>query len=368
MTFRSRNLRIFRLHTSSAALVLSVTALLLAGCGETKDKPGEKQGAAPHLPASPTVATVGNDEIKAYELANEMRLAGVPMGKDKEKPDDQVTKRFMRELVQRKYLVQKAIAEKLDRDPGFLVELQRQREQLLANLYLQRAVADTSLSGSRIEAYQANHPLMFAKRQALAIEQVIFPLTQASKPILEAAKGAKTLEEVAQLLKGRGVSFNRGEGEIGSGDMPPEVFEMMQKKSADNVFFTARGPNGVFFVVKEIKPQPLTGEPATQLAKRMLLNEVAREKATEKLPADLAVHYEGDLERIMNLPDAPQQAPPPSQEPAGAGQAAAPAEAPASKAAETAPSRAPAPAAAAAETAASKPAAEGGKGKPAQKK
>jgi EpsD family peptidyl-prolyl cis-trans isomerase len=365
MTFRSRNLRIFRLHTISAALILGVTALLLAGCGETKDKPGEKQGAAPQMPASPTIATVGNDEIKAYELANEMRLAGVPMGKDKEKPDEQVTKRFMRELVQRKYLVQKAIAEKLDRDPSFLVEQQRQREQLLANLYLQRAVADTSLSGSRIEAYQANHPLMFAKRQALEIEQVIFPLTQASKPILEAAKGFKTLEEVAQLLKGRGVSFNRGEGEIGSGDMPPEVFEMMQKKSADNVFFTARGPNGVFFVVKEIKPQPLTGEAATQLAKRMLLNEVAREKATEKLPADLAVHYEGDLERIMNLPDAPPKAPPP-QEPAGAGQAAAPAEAPASKAAETAPSKAPAPAAA--ETATSKPAAEAGKGKPAQKK
>ncbi len=365
MTFRSRNLRIFRLRPSSAALALGMTALLLAGCGETKDKPGEKQGAAPQMPASPTIATVGNDEVKAYELANEMRLAGVPMGKDKEKPDDQVTKRFMRELVQRKYLTQKAISEKLDRDPNFLIESQRQREQLLASLYLQRAVADTSLSGSRIEAYQANHPLMFAKRQALAIEQIIFPLTQASKQIPEAAKGAKTLEEVAPLLKSRGVSFNRGEGEIGSGDMPPEVFEMMQKKSTDNVFFTVRGPNGVFFVVKEIKPQPLTGEPATQLAKRMLLNEVAREKATEKLPADLTVHYEGDLERIMNLPDAAPQAPPP-QEPAGASQAAAPTEAPASKTAETAASKASAPAAT--EPPASKPAAEGGKGKPALKK
>ena len=363
MTFRSRNLRMFRLHPSSAALVLGVTALLLAGCGETKDKPGEKQGAAPQMPASPTIATVGNDEIKAYELANEMRLAGVPMGKDKEKPDDQLTKRFMRELVQRKYLVQKAIAEKLDRDPGFLVESQRQRDQLLANMYLQRAVADTSLSGSRIEAYQSNHPLMFAKRQALEIEQLIFPLSQNAKQVVESAKGAKTLEEVAQLLKSHNVSFNRGEGEIGSGDMPPEVFEMMQKKAAENVFFTARGQNGVFFVVKEIKPQPLTGEAANQLAKRMLLNEVLREKATEKLPADLAVHYEGDLERIMNLPDpAPQAAPPASQEPAGGRQSVAPAEAAPSKAAETATSKAPAPAAA--EPAAGKPAAEGGKSKP----
>ena len=60
-----------------------------------------------------------------------------------------------------------------------------------------------------------------------------------------------------------GSRSQRGENEIGSGDMPPEAFELMQKKSADNVFFTARGQIGVFFVVKQIKPPPLTGEPAT---------------------------------------------------------------------------------------------------------
>jgi len=360
MTFYSRNLRILAFHPGGAAVVLGVAALLLSGCGDTKDKPGEKQAAAPQMPASPTIAVVGNNEIKAYELANEMRLAGVPMGKDKEKPADQVTKRFMRELVQRKYLVQKAIAEKLDRDPGFLVESQRQREQLLANLYLQRAVADTSLSGSRIVAYQADHPLMFAKRQVVGIEQIIFPLAAAKKEISEETKNAKTLEDVARVLKAHGVSFNRGEGEVGSGDMPPEAFELMQKKAVDNVFFTARPPNGVFFVVKEFKPQPLTGEAAEQVAKRMLLNEVFREKASEKLPDDLTVRYEGDLERIMNLPDAPPQAPPPSTESAaGAGQAAAPSETTASKAA---------PAPAAPETAAGKATAEGGKGKPSSKR
>ena len=326
MTFHSRNLRFLSISPSSAALILGVAALLLAGCGDTKDKPGEKKVEAPQLPASPTIAVVGQDDIKAYELANEMRLAGIPVGKDKEKPDDQITKRFVRELVQRKYLVQKAIAEKLDRDPGFLVEAQRQREQLLANLYLQRAVADTSLSGSRIEAYQANHPLMFAKRQALEIEQIIFPLAQAKKDLLEETKNAKTLEDVTRVLKSHNISFNRGEGEVGSGDMAPEAFELMQKKSADNVFFSARPPNGVFFVVKEFKSQPLTGEAAKQLATRMLLNEVFREKASEKLPADLTVRYEGDVERIMNLPDAAPQTQPRAEGAANAGQAAAPAE------------------------------------------
>jgi EpsD family peptidyl-prolyl cis-trans isomerase len=308
MTFHSRNRRLLSFSASGAALILGV--LFLAGCSDSKDKPAEKTAAAaPQMPASPTIAVVGPDEIKAYELGNEMRAAGVPMGKDT-KPDDQITKRLVRELVQRKYLVQKAIAEKLDHDPGFLVESQRQREQLLATLYLQRAVTDASIPGSRVEAYQANHPLMFAKRQILQVEQLSFPLAAAKKEIIDATKDAKNLEDVARVLKAAGVAFSRGEGELGSGDVPPEAFELMQKKAADNVFFTARGQSGVFFVVKQFKPQPLTGEAAQQLAKRQLLNEIWREKAGEKPPADLTVRYEGDLERIMNLPDpAPQAAP-----------------------------------------------------------
>ena len=319
MTFHSRNRRLPSFSASGAALILGAAALLLAGCGDSKDKPAEKAAAAvPALPASPTLAVVGADEIKAYELANEMRVAGVPTGKDA-KPDDQVTKRLVREIVQRKYLVQKAIAEKLDHDPGFLVEAQRQREQLLATLYLQRAVTDASIPAARIEAYQANHPLMFAKRQVLEVEQLSFPLAAAKKEIIDATKDAKTLEDVARVLKAAGVAFSRGEGELGSGDVPPEAFELMQKKASDNVFFTARGQAGVFFVVKQFKPQPLTGEAAQQLAKRLLLNEVWRDKASEKPPADLTVRYEGDLERIMNLPDpAPQSATPAKAEAEGA--------------------------------------------------
>ena len=313
MTFHLRNLRLLSFSASGAALVLGVAALFLSGCGESKNPAEKAAAAAPQMPASPTIAVVGPEEIKAYELANEMRVAGLPIGKDQQKPDDQVTKRLVREIVQRKYLVQKAIAEKLDRDPSFLVEAQRQREQLLATLYLQRVVADASIPGSRIEAYQANHPLMFAKRQVLEVEQLSFPLAAAKKEIIDATKDAKNLEDVARVLKAAGVTFSRGEGELGSGDVPPEAFELMQKKAADNVFFTARGQSGVFFVVKQFKPQPLTGEAAQQLAKRLMLNEVWREKAGEKPPADLTVRYEGDLERIMNLPDPAPQAPTPAK-------------------------------------------------------
>jgi EpsD family peptidyl-prolyl cis-trans isomerase len=282
-------------------------ALLLAGCGDTEKKPEEKAAeAAPKMPASPTIATIGKEDVKGYELANEMRLMGIPL--DKDKRDDQATKRAMRELVQRRFLAQKAVAQKLDKDPSFLIEEQRAREQLLANFYLQRSVSDKWLNESQIYRFQLDHPLVFEKRQLIGIDQIAVPLAGREKAVIDATKNAKSLDDVIRALTALGATYSRGESELTTADIPAELFNAIEKKKADDVFFIARGGTGVFFVAKRIEPRPFTGEAATQLAKRLLMNEMLKEKAMEK-PAEGDVHYEGDLDRIMKLPDAP---PPPA--------------------------------------------------------
>lgn len=305
----------------SAAVALTLATLLLAACGDTEKKDDKQVDAGPKMPASPTIATIGKEEIKAYELANEMRLAGVPL--DKDKRDDQTTKRIMRELVQRKFLAQKAIAQKLDKEPGFVIEAARAREQMLASAYLQKSVSDKWVTESQVYRYELDHPLMFEKRQIVGIDQVTVPMAGNEKAILEATKSAKSLDEVVRALTSLGVNFGHAESEIASGEIPPELFGAIEKKKSEDVFFLTRGSTGVFFVAKRFDPKPLTGEPATQLAKRMLLNEMFRQKASEK-PLDADVHYEGDLERIMKLPDAP----PPAKEAPSASAAPAPAAAP----------------------------------------
>jgi len=328
----------------SVAAALTLATLLLAACGDTEKKDDKQVDAGPKMPASPTIATLGKEEIKAYELANEMRLAGVPL--DKDKRDDQTTKRIMRELVQRKFLAQKAVAQKLDQDPGFVIEAARAREQMLANAYLQKSVSDKWVTESQVYRYQLDHPLMFEKRQVVGIDQVTVPMAGNEKAIVEATKTAKSLDDVVRALTSLGVNYGHAESEIASGDIPPELFAAIEKKKSEDVFFLSRGSTGVFFVAKRFEPKPLTGEPATLLAKRMLLNEMFRQKASEK-PLDADVRYEGDLERIMKLPDAPPPAKiaPPASAAPDATRATAPAPA------------APAPAAAA-------PAAPAAKGKP----
>ena len=61
-------------------------------------------------------------------------------------------------LVVRKYLLRQAMAAKLDREPGVLLDLLRSREQILENAYLQRTAAAKAPGKADVDRYIANNP------------------------------------------------------------------------------------------------------------------------------------------------------------------------------------------------------------------
>lgn len=105
-----------------------IWSLSLAGCGkQTKDAP---------VAVGQVIAHVGTDDITAQELENEFRLDNVPP----DKRSDALVKRVLGEIVARKYLVQQALAAKLDREPAVHLDIMRSREQVLSNAVVQRNV------------------------------------------------------------------------------------------------------------------------------------------------------------------------------------------------------------------------------------
>ena len=83
----------------------------------------------------------------------------------------------MSRIIERKYLVQQAVAAKLDREPTVHLDLLRSREQILAGAYVQRDLRTkvTGISNNEVDAYIQAHPERFAKRQVFQIEQATFP-------------------------------------------------------------------------------------------------------------------------------------------------------------------------------------------------
>jgi EpsD family peptidyl-prolyl cis-trans isomerase len=277
-----------------AAIVVGCCGVLLAGCGK-------KSGEQAAIPKGQVVAHVGDQVVTTQELENEFRLANVSLDKQK---DPEVIKQVLRELVARKYLLQQALTAKLDREPGVLLDLLRSREQVLESAFLMRAVASKAPSKADIEKYIANNPYKFAKRKLFSVEQLGFPLGPTSQSVIDANKNAKSLDEIDQQLTSAGIPHARQMGALNSADLPQDLYNAVEAKKADDVFFVRAGQNGVFFKVRGEETRPLEGEAAANAARQILRADALKaETGLATYSANLEAKYEGEYAKIMQQGD-----------------------------------------------------------------
>lgn len=275
-----------------AATILGCCGLLLSACGK-KDQQAATSGQV--------VAHVGDGVVTTQELDAELRLANIPPDRQK---DPAVIKQVVGELVVRKHLLQQALAAKLDREPGVLIELLRAREKVLESAFLARAVGSKAPGKADIDKYIAGNPSKFANRKVYNVEQLAFPLTPATQTFVEANKNAISLDEIDQQLTAAGIPHGRQMGSLSSADLPPDFYSSIEAKKADDVFFVRSGPNGVFFKVKGEESRPLEGDAAINTARQLMRADALKaEVSMATYAANLEAKYEGVYANIMKTDD-----------------------------------------------------------------
>ena len=270
------------------ALLVGLSGTVLAGCN--------KETAAPK---GQVIARIGSEDVTQQELENELRLAQVPA----DRRDEATVKRVLGDLVQRKYLVQKAVAGKLDREPGILLDILRSREQILATSYTQRDAAgrSTAIGKADIDKYILSHPLMFERRQLLTVDKISIAMTPATQAVVEATKSMKSLEDIEKKLKEMNVLYNRSMGSLSTGDIPEEFYNVLKGQKPDDVFFVPTGPTGTFFRVKGAETTPMKAEDAARIARQALVVEIMRgEMRKIAATAEAEAKYEGEYAKIMS--------------------------------------------------------------------
>jgi EpsD family peptidyl-prolyl cis-trans isomerase len=284
------------------ALVASLIGTLL-GCSKSSDN-------AATAPQGQVVAHVGDTVVTIQELQNEFRLANVPADKQK---DPDTLKRVLTDVVTRKYLFRQALTEKLDREPGVLLDILRSKELVLAQAALSRQVAGkiSAMSQTDVDKYIANNPLKFANRQVMTVEQITVPLGANAQNIIDATREMKSLDEIDQKLTGMNIPHGRSTGSVSSGDLPEDLVKRMEAKKSDDVFFFRAGANGIFLVPKSEEARPLEGEAAANLARQSLKADLLKsEIGMASVAANLEAKYEGDYAKLMT---AQGQEPAPTQ-------------------------------------------------------
>src|SRR5262245_58855126 len=266
-------------------VLVVIAGALVAGC--------ERKPAATATTGQ-VIAHVGKEDITAPELDNEFRWTATPSDK---RGDEETIKRALSNLVERKYLAQRAVAAGLDREPTVLLDQLRAREQVLAEAFVFRDVSTkvAAIGKTEIDKYIASQPWKFAERQVLTVEQITIPPTAAAQAAVTAAKDLKSLDAIDQKLNELGVPHSRSMGVMSSSQFPEQAFKAIQNNKDDQFYiFTPAG--GVFFQVKGEEARPITGEDADRVARQALIADLVREETSTKAhaaSADAEVKYEG---------------------------------------------------------------------------
>jgi len=289
-------------------------AMLLAGCGKKQTETAV---------VGQVIAHVGPDDVTQQELDNELRLANVPA----DKRSDPIVKAALSRVVERKYLVQQAIAAKLDREPTVHLDLLRSREQILAGAFVQRDLSSkmSSVSKNEIDSYVQAHPKQFDQRELFQVDQISFSTPKDVEALSAATKDFKSLDEVAAKLASMNVKFSRGSATLDSATMPPEMLKVLDARKPDDIYFIRSKGGASFFKVTSVDPTPLTTDQANEFAKRQVRLDIGRKGAEAISKSALAdAKFEGDYARIMTA-----AAPPAALPTSGTDGAAAPVATPA---------------------------------------
>jgi EpsD family peptidyl-prolyl cis-trans isomerase len=270
--------------------IVGCCGILLAGCGK-------KEGEPAAVSNSQVVARVGDQVVTTQELENEFRQLNVSNDKRK---DPEVVKQVLGGLAVRKYVFNQAMAAKLDREPGVLLDLLRSREQVLENAFLARAVAAKAPSKADVDKYIANNPSKFSNRKILTVEQIVFPFGTGAQSFVDANKDAKSLDEINRRMTAAAIPHARQMSVLNSAEIPSDLYDLMLSKKTDDVFFIRAGANGLFFNVKAEESRPLEGEAAANFARQALKADALKAEAgIAAYAANIEAKYEGEYAKIM---------------------------------------------------------------------
>lgn len=231
------------------------SALLLGGCGSA-------------APTGQVAATVDGDEVTLTELNTELGNVKVPENADKKL----VQRQLLQRVVERKLLANAARKDGLDQTPEFIVRRQQLEDALLVQLLSQKVARGIKApSPGDIDKFMTSNPSMFANRTVYAVDQIRFE-TPSRDEYMKQLAVAKTMPEVVAALDRLSIKYQRGNVQVDSAQVPPQLLAQIQKVPAGEPFVIPAGNMVTVSLITGTTAAPLAGEQVRPLATNAVKN------------------------------------------------------------------------------------------------
>ena len=295
-------------------LILSAT-VAVSGCGDKKKDTAEKGG-------SQVAAKVNGTELTVHQVNFAMQR--IPnLDKDHTK---EASLEIIRSLVTQEVIVQKAVKDKLDRDPLVMQAMDAARSQILAQAYMERKLGTPVVpTAAEVTAYYNQHPEFFSQRKVYRLQEIAI---KAPKDKQEAIRNqlaaSKTLDEFGAWLKAQNYPVKASQGVKASEQLPPQLLPKLQSMP-DGQAMVVTTPEGLLvLVLAGSQAQPVTEAQAKPAIEKLLQNQKRQETAKHELDtlkAAAKIEYLGDFADAAKEPVIAKEPAPAAKAPAADGKA-----------------------------------------------
>lgn len=266
-------------------------AALAVGCGDKKDEAATEEKAPTQV-----AAKVNDTELTVHQV--NFALQRIPnLDKDQTKA---ASLRVVQNLVDQEVLQQKALADKLDRDPMVVQSLDAARRQILAEAYMSRKLgAPVEPSDAEVTDYFNQHPELFVNRKIYRLQEISIKAPKDKHEAIRAQLVAsKTLQDFAAWLKAENLPVKAAQGVKTAEQLPLEMLPKLAQMP-DGQAMVVNTPDGLMVIVLVgSRSQPVTLEQAKPAISNLLQGQ-ARQKAAkaelDTLKAAAKIEYMGEF-------------------------------------------------------------------------
>lgn len=298
---------------------LAVVLMLGLSACSSKD-----EGGAPEK-ASQVAAKVGDSEISVHQI-NQV-LSRAPMPDASREAMQQASRQALERLIDQQLAVDAATADNLHRTPEVIAALEAARRDVLARAYLQKVTgAITKATPEEVSQYYKDHPALFSERRIFSLQELRMAEPGAAlAEVRSMAEQGRRIEDIAALLKSKGVRFTGGNATRGAEQLPLDLLNKVHALKDGEFLISESGSSATFIRVAGSQLSPVTEDKARPAIEQFINNRRAGEAMSaefKRMRDATTITYVGEFQKPAG-DAAPAAAAPAAPAPAAAPAAAA---------------------------------------------
>lgn len=188
--------------------------------------------------ATQVLAKVNGDEITVHQVNDRLSQLGIQPGLDAK----DVQKQVLEALVDEQLVMQRSIADKLDRDPSVMQAIERAKRQILVQAKIEHASGKTDINPEETSKFYAGNPNLFERRRIYTFRQFLLEVPKVDTSLKSKLDDTKTFAEVASILRAAGIPFHDKTEVQAAEGLPMGILERAASMSrGDILLFNSAG-------------------------------------------------------------------------------------------------------------------------------